>query len=1284
MSFYRLINNLHLLRKLSLCLCGVFVTLLSFAQTSSEVKTTLYGIEQGLSQSQVNAICQDDAGFLWIGTQDGLNRFDGNHFRVFKNDIEQENSLSGNYIYSLAHHQNTLWVATENGLNSIDLKTEQVSRKKFNPLFKNSIASNETRTLFIDSKGRVWIGFEKGLVSCFDQSEEVFINFNHLKLSGKITSITEDALGNFWIGSSSGGVLVIDDQFKEKVRFNDQKSIQEIKFEPFTKQIWVVSSNDVKVYNIEENNYTLYVHHTAFGAKSILFKNDGVYLGVDRLGVVKVSISNQRLSMVHATEIGFSIQQMAVSEDNQVWIGTSKGLMHLYHKSKQFEHHYNFIKKSNAQPFKDNTVWAFCKDHKSDLWIGTRNGVTKCDAIQNKYVSWQDISKSKNYKTFKSVLSIYEDSKKNLWLGTVDELIFAKRDQQNNIIETYPVFKWKKQEVSHDNMIYTITETKNEKLLFGTKHGLGVYDLKKDSSVFFSSFSSSEDQPLAKLSYVRAIEQDGDSSIWFATNLGVYKVSDDRFEKITFFGNNLIDFSHQITDLKIDHDTIWISSYGGGLIKMLKDGSLIDRYTEKDGLSNNAIYGILIDENQNLWLTTNNGLSVFDRKKFKIYTKDDGLQSNEFNIGAHFKASDKLFYVGGVNGYNKFNPSQVNSSDQKIKTLINDVFLFNQSIFNHKNITYNDHRFKDTLYLKSAQNNLRFDFAALDYLPNSKKKYAYKLVGFDERWMYSDKPSATYNNLDPKQYIFKVKSALANADFGDEKNFYFEIKPAFTQTLFFKFLLISGLLLLIYFGFRARLLVSENQKQILEKLVRQRTREVLSQKEQIERQKKELEKQKIKSDYLLENILPRQTVEELQVKGFATARSYKTATVMFTDFKGFTKISEQLRPKVLLNRLDRYFKKYDEIIDGHHIEKIKTMGDSYMCVGGIPVRNKTNPFDVILAALEIQKYMKKEESRSKDAEEPVRWQLRIGIHTGELIAGVIGQKRLAYDIWGDTVNIANRMETTCDVGKINISGATYELVKDFFDCTYRGKVEAKNKGLIDMYFVDRIKPNYSADKEGVKPNELFRNKINNMAFGSMVNFKKVERDIIKLLKNKLPSNLHYHSLEHTLDVCAETERIAVSEGLSSEDIVLLKTAALFHDAGFIKQYNNNEQIGVDLAKEQLPLYGYNSAQISKISNLILATSQPSTPTNKYQKIVCDADLDYLGRDDFFEISDLLKKEYLERDMIKTDIEWDELQIKFMTQHRYFTKTSIETRKPKKLENLEIIKERLKVLKEELS
>lgn len=256
-------------------------------------------------------------------------------------------------------------------------------------------------------------------------------------------------------------------------------------------------------------------------------------------------------------------------------------------------------------------------------------------------------------------------------------------------------------------------------------------------------------------------------------------------------------------------------------------------------------------------------------------------------------------------------------------------------------------------------------------------------------------------------------------------------------------------------------------------------KQLLILREKVAQQHRQILDEKKKCEDLLQNMLPDEIFRELLKNGKVVPQSYSNVTVMFTDFMDFTSMCERIELKQLIQELDLHFSHFDDICEKHYLEKIKTIGDAYMCAGGMPMRNRSHPFDAILAALEILQYIddvNAEKKRTGDYE----WNLRIGIHTGPVIAGVVGKKKFLYDIWGDTVNVANRMEEGGDSGKINISGSTFEYVKQYIDCTYRGKVPVKHKGDIDMYFVNGFLPQYSDEFDSKKPNKNF-----NIAVGKL-------------------------------------------------------------------------------------------------------------------------------------------------------------------------------------------------------
>lgn len=503
---------------------------------------------------------------------------------------------------------------------------------------------------------------------------------------------------------------------------------------------------------------------------------------------------------------------------------------------------------------------------------------------------------------------------------------------------------------------------------------------------------------------------------------------------------------------------------------------------------------------------------------------------------------------------------------------------------------------------------------------------------------------------------------------------------AFIFTSIWADIILLGLVIsLLYLFYKSRIKRVQKQKDLLESQVKQRTIEIIKQKEQVEKQKQMLEEEKEKTEKLLLNILPREMADELKNKGKAKARKYRSATVMFSDFKGFTNLAENYSPEGLVAELDSYFITFDEIVNKYNVEKIKTIGDAYMAAGGVPIRNKSNAIDTTLAALEIQRTML-QIKKQKEEKGEIAWEMRIGLHSGDLIAGVVGIKRFAYDIWGDTVNIAAHMESSGEEGMVNVSESTYEAISEFFVTEYRGKVKAKHKGEIDMYFVHSIKPELSKNEDGITPNDAFWHYVN-LKLYSNINYKNAEKYIIKRLAGDLPEGLHYHGIHHTKDVCLAVERLAIWEGVKGEELYLLKTAALYHDAGFIHSYESNEPIGANLAKEMLPNFGYTEEQIQQVIELIEATKMPQNPKNHLEEIMCDSDLDYLGRDDFYSIAETLRQELIEFGKLEDNpMQWVEMNIGFLSGHKYFTDSSRNRRQPEKEKRIAELKEKLKASK----
>ncbi|MFP4620842.1 MAG: adenylate/guanylate cyclase domain-containing protein [Bacteroidales bacterium] len=432
-------------------------------------------------------------------------------------------------------------------------------------------------------------------------------------------------------------------------------------------------------------------------------------------------------------------------------------------------------------------------------------------------------------------------------------------------------------------------------------------------------------------------------------------------------------------------------------------------------------------------------------------------------------------------------------------------------------------------------------------------------------------------------------------------------------------------------------------------------------------EKKEIHKEKEHLNNIIAQIPYEHLPRGVNYPSDSHSLKFEMATVLYADVEGIKKIAQEESSFEIMDELDDIFLKLNEIAKKYKIEKIKTIGDAYMCAGGVPEKNITNPVDVALAALEMKDYIMESKAGNEDRKRRF-WDFRIGIHSGPVTANLQGRKKLSYDLKGDTVHIATRIASASDYGEINVSIMTYELIKQFFNCDFNGKIPVKYKGDIEIFRLKKIKPAYTVNKKlGIYPNQIFMTKY------LLSQFTDIQEFILDKLEKELPYYLYYHNVKHTIDVVNQVELIGYGEGVDDEAILLLKTAALFHDAGHIISYDHHEFYGAQLAKEYLPKFKYNQEQIDKICELIMATKIPPEPGNLLEKIMCDADLDYLGRSDFIPVSNTLYEELKEQNKIGNINEWNKLQLKFISHHQYFTQTALNLREVNKQKQIERIK-----------
>jgi ligand-binding sensor domain-containing protein/class 3 adenylate cyclase/predicted metal-dependent HD superfamily phosphohydrolase len=1284
-----------------------FVTLLLFVCCLLNSKEVFYAqsiyhfknytINEGLSQSSVLCILQDDNYGLWMGTQDGLNRFDGKSFEVFTS--EDTKGLGGNFIHSmLADSKGDLWIATGNGLVHRNKKTDAFTT--YNP--KEDIIEIE-HIAYNQNDNTIWMATSRRGVWTFNIKTKVF--------ESKTSIFSSRLVKKIFI--SKEGIIFVASENHLLEAYNPNTGQQ--------KTILFNSKNGTPVdvnhmYQITDGEIIIGTNQGVYKCTTSTFQTSSFFNQLDKqYGYLNVSgmlhtkekywyitTVNKGLftispdgNIVNSTEDMFQKNALiyntinAIYEDKNktIWLATSRGISGFNPENQ------GFLGVSVSADLKHGlpspSIWSIAQDEKAEnIYIGTDVGISKFDRKKRYFTHYQrqnkntDISENSEI----AVLDIFCISQTRLLAACMDgfyELtISANGNHQYKPIPfiTPELFEQHKR-------VYKIVHYRGDSYFLATKSGVLLVDFDKKT---VTEFKNNPKDPKNSIlpGICRLAFQDSQGRIFFATSSGGLSILDEKnpnnlniipYPKNNYLSNNMTSYFSTMTEVK--KGEFYLGTAGDGILHWDESVNKAKMYSKKDGLPNNVVYASVIDNQNNMWISTNKGLSKFDLKTKETFNFSEihGLLSNEFNMGAGLASKNGMLYFGGISGLVFFDPETLNKYNYNVSIVLTKFKLDNKWVTSaDKNSPLTESiSYTKELVLNYRQRSFSIRFQT-DNLSNTELiNYKYLLEGSDEGEVeIGGHNELRFNSLSPGDYTLKLYARVGYGKWiSQPKILHIIIKPPFWNAWWFWTSVVVAALIIIRFSIRKRIEYERREQVRLEMKIAERTAEIRAQNIKIEKQSKQLEIEKEKSERLLRNVIPDSMADELLEKGQASARAFKVVSVMFTDFVGFTKIADTMKPGDLVKKLDVFFRKFDEIIFNNNLERIKTIGDAYMAAGGVPVRNNTNPIDTCLAGIQIQHYIKELEKEAIDAGE-TPWKLRLGINTGEVTAGVIGTKRLAYDVWGSTVNYAQRMEMLGEPGKVAITHNTYLHIEPYFECTYKGLVSAKGDGKIQMYQVERIKPELSIDGQGIFPNERFH-KIVNLHHYSSINYYKAERFILRKLEAELSSKLHYHSIEHTKDVVQAVERLALSENVTDEGLFLLKTAASYHDAGFVEQYDKNEPIGVRLASEILPKYGYTPEHIEIIKELIFVTSVPHKPQNQLEEIICDADLDYLGRDDFHEIADRLRKELREHGKITSDRKWDEIQVLFLTQHKYFTKTSKQTRDAKKEQNLQEIKDRLK-------
>ncbi len=995
----------------------------------SQIKFEHISIEEGLSQSNITCIYQDKDGFMWFGTWDGLNKYDGYKIDVYRYNPDDAYSLADNYINAIFEDKSgQLWIGTRgSGLCIYNKKRDNFKTIKHNPKKKNSLSSNNVRVIYEDSRGILWIGTNKGLNKIIRRGMIDSTQSKHddsiYVLSNQRSSNQEDVL------VIDGGEVLSEDEIAEEIRFEDGKEIHvyegvgEIllpeeengELDEEKKPVVVKKSEQAPS---DSMIFVRYMHNSETKPNGLNSSFINCILELDN-GNLLIGTDNGLNEFDPTIEkaVGFKFQLMDKKgnpdvintlfkdRSGNIWAGTNHGLKQI---NTQTGESLAFVKSSgNASSLRDNHVTSIQQDMSGVLWIGTKNGgLNRFDEESNKFYAYRHDPSQLYSLSVDNISVLYLDKAGILWIGTSLGGV-NKWDRASGGIELFRKNPFDKNSLS-SNQIRSIYQDKTGILWVGTVDG-GLNKWNTYTGEFEVFVNNPENPTSISNNHIRTILEDEDGNFWIGTDGGGLDFLDPIFGKFRHFRNskrdpyslgsnrvwkvyqdlkgriwvgtfggglNLFDkktgtfirYKHipgnieslsdnKVTTIFEDHlGTLWIGTFGGGLNKWDEENqafttyrnsrknpnSLGDnriysiyedyektlwigtkgnlnkfdrstgkfkRYGIEQGLPNNVIMGILEDNTGNLWISTNNGIAKFNKETEHIrnYDVKNGLQSNEFLVGSFYKASDGKMYFGGIKGLNTFFPDSVKSNTYAPQMVITDFKLFNTSVIPGENSPLKQHITQTKkIELSHTQNAFTLEFAALHFSQPMKNQYAYMMENFDKKWINTESNHrfATYTNLDPGKYIFRVKGANSDGIWNDEgTSIEIIIHPPFWETWWFRTLMIVLIVTGIYSAYRSRIRIIERQKEKLEKLVRERTAEVELQKEEIAAQRDDLENQnhkiEMQNEQIKSSIRYAQTIQnailpidESMYEVFDFFTIFRPKDIVSGDFYWFSKVPQ--------------------------------------------------------------------------------------------------------------------------------------------------------------------------------------------------------------------------------------------------------------------------------------------------------------------------------------------------------------------------------------------------------
>lgn len=762
----------------------ILLQVAAYAQKS--IRFSNLTLENGLSQNSVMAITQDHRQFIWFGTKHGLNRYDGYQFKVYKNSPNDPGSISSDEITSiLTDHAGVLWVGTVKGLNRYDEKKDAFTRIQTNPKLKNSISSNAIEHIYEDKKGQLWISTLYGanlLVNREDNKFKTYL-FKDARSNRGINNVYAALRGpddQMWFATSDGLIRMNTKNGQYRIYRHEQAEAGSISSNYITsltadaqQNIWIGTDNGLNLFNNADGSFSVYRHNDSGN------------------------------SLVHN-----DIREIMLDQQGMLWIGTQEGLSIFDPGNKRFSNyqHNPELKESLSH----NSIHSIFQDRNHCTWIGTfYGGVNIVYPFPTEFHAYKN-SKLRSSISSNIISSIVEDQYQNLWIGTEGGgLNYYNRSNQT--YSNYKISLNNKQGLS-SNLIKTICKDRNGNLLIGTHHGgLNIFNPKdktfrsvvnvKDTSnnistaeiiaicedsnrdIWVGSYSGLNlmkwkngetaytiKSPLEKKlqnKHIQVLFEDREKNLWIGTQAGLHAYDLNTRQLYSFFKdkNNPQKLQSDYINciVQTTSGSLCLGTYFGGLSIYNPKTKQFKTYTEKEGLSNNNVLGVIEDEAGSLWISTDNGLSKLNPKtgKFRTYTKSDGLAGNDFNVRSYFKDSKGELFFGGYNGLTSFFAQQIEINRSQSPIIFTGLKLFNLPIA----VNGPDELLKENISSSKSitfghdQNHFTLGFALLNYVKPDKNRYAYRLLDYDKEWNYTNEPTATYSNLPSGNYTFMVKGS---------------------------------------------------------------------------------------------------------------------------------------------------------------------------------------------------------------------------------------------------------------------------------------------------------------------------------------------------------------------------------------------------------------------------------------------------------------------------------------------------------------------------------------------